>query len=379
MIDELDLLREAGRRHDVDGAHAEKYARRALERAIDRERRPRRGASARVAPRRWLRPARVAVLLALTALALTLAATLRSGSTTGPPPAAGAVLERLAVVAAAQPAAVPGPGEYLYSASHSHSDDTVAAADRVYCQFDFTEYRQNWIAADGEGLFVERDGAQHLAPGMPAACRSVLPRSELLPTLSRNWAARGCLSISPVPLGRLPRDPAVLRARLLTGKVEGGPPGAAEAFTQVGDLLRETDAPPALRAALYRAAAGLAGVRSLGTVTDPLARRGVGLAIEGDGIRHELIFDPRTGALLAEEGVVTAHTRGERAPLGSLAYWSAYAPERVVDRLPSPSPLPLRPACVRGGATVRQVPGQPSDSVLVGSSFLKLGAAPGPR
>jgi len=49
----------------------------------------------------------------------------------------------------------------------------------------------------------------------------------------------------------------------LTGKVEGGPPGPAEAFTQVGDLLRETDASPALRAALYSAAAGLAGVKSL--------------------------------------------------------------------------------------------------------------------
>src|SRR6202043_132700 len=137
-----------------------------------------------------------------------------------------------------------------------------------YCQFDFTEYRQNWIAANGEGLFIEQDGPQQLAPGMPAACRSRLPQGALPAGVSRTWAAPGCLSISPVPLGHLPRDPAVLRARLLTGKVEGGPRGPAEAFTQVGDLLRETDAPPSLRAALYRAAAGLVGVKSLGTVAD---------------------------------------------------------------------------------------------------------------
>ncbi len=377
MIDELGLLRYAGHRLDVDGAHAEQHARAALERSIASERRLLRGARGRVT-HRWLPTVRVAIVLAVAAVALVITATLRSGSTAGPPPAAAAVLERLARVAGAQPATVPGPGQYLYSASHSLSNDTMASHG-AYCQFDFTEYRQNWIAANGEGLFIERAGPQYLAAGMPAACRSMLPQGALSAGVSRTWAAPGCLSISPVPLGRLSRDPAVLRARLLTGNVEGGPPGPAEAFTQVGDLLRETDAPPSLRAALYRAAAGLAGVRSLGILADQLGRHGAGLAIDSHGIRHELIFDPRTSALLAEQGVVIAHTRGERAPLGSLAYWSAYAPTRVVDRLPAPSPLPLRPACIQGGSTARQVPSQPSDSVLVGSSFLKRDTTPRPR
>jgi len=371
MIDELALLKCAGEGLDVEGAAAEEHARVALQRAIASERRLLRGRRGPAARRRL--SVRMAIVLAVAALALVIAAATRSGSSTGPPAAAGAVLERLARVAGAQPARVPERGQYLYSESRSLSNATVASRG-LYCQFDFTEARQNWIAANGQGLFIERDGPQHLEAGSPADCRSLLPQSALSAGVSRTWAAPGCLSTSPVPLGGLPRNPAALRARLLTGKVEGGPPGAAEAFTQVGDLLRETDAPPALRAALYRAAAGLAGVRNLGTVADPLGRQGVGLAIDDHGIRHELIFDPRTSALLAQRGVVIAHTRGEDAALGSLAYWSAYTPGRVVSRLPAPSPLPLRPACVRGGGTVRQVPGRAADSVIVGSSSLRAAA-----
>jgi hypothetical protein len=229
----------------------------------------------------------------------------------------------------------------------------------------FTQYRQNWIAPDGHGLFRETDG-----PAVPAtaadtaACRSIPGGAAVTPGTSSTWAAPGCLSINPIPLAQLPTDPARLRARLLTGKVEGGPPGPAEAFTQVGDLLRETDASPALRAALYRAAAGLPGIHFLGTVSDRLGRRGLGLAIDGHGVRHELIFAPRTSALLAEQDISLAHA--------GVLTWSSYVSQRVVDRLPARPPLPLRPPCVQGGGTALGVPGHPQVSVLVG------GRAPSP-
>jgi hypothetical protein len=51
---------------------------------------------------------------------------------------------------------------------------------------------------------------------------------------------------------------------LSAGKIEGGPPGPAENFTQIGDLLRETDASPALRSALYQVAETIPGVISEG-------------------------------------------------------------------------------------------------------------------
>jgi hypothetical protein len=112
---------------------------------------------------------------------------------------------------------------------------------------------------------------------------------------------------------------------------------------QVGDLLRESDASPELRAALFKVAAGIPGVKLLGTVTDSDGRSGTAIAFPhnranepspmaspvpapssgdspspspsssvspgpGDGsqgtVLNELIFDPDTSGLLAEQTVL---------------------------------------------------------------------------
>ena len=368
MTDDLDVLRLHRGDPAPPSAEARVAARRLLEQAISAEiRAPGAGTSRR----RGRRPAKRLLLrgavTALLAGALVAAVgILRSGSTTSPALAAGPLLEHLARVAAAQPAAVPGRGQYLYTASSSLTESDTVLPGGAYCRTVFREYRQNWIAANGEGLFREMDGPAHrLSPHEPAACGAVPAQPA---GVSNTWAAPGCLSISPVPLGRLSRDPATLRARLLTGKVEGGPPGPAEAFAQVGDLLRETNAPPALRAALYRAAAGLSGVKSIGVVTDKLGRKGVGLAMDSHGTRHELIFSAATSALLSEQVVAIGKAPGVQAKPGAVLSWSAYTAGRVVDRLPVASPLPLSPACVHGGGTELPISGQPRDRVLVGSS-----------
>jgi len=204
------------------------------------------------------------------------------------------LLQRLARIASVQPRALPGPGQYLYTASRSLTASDTALPGHVYCQVVFQEYRQNWIAANGEGLF------------------------------------------------------------------------------------RETDAPPALRAALYRAAAGLPGVKSLGTVTDKLGRHGLALAFDSDGTRHELIFSATTSALLSEQDVLVGQVRGVHAARGTVLGWSTYSAGRVVDRLPAASPLALTPPCVRGRGTVRSVSGRPQDSVIVGSSARPQPLSPQP-
>lgn len=123
-----------------------------------------------------------------------------------------------------------------------------------------------------------------------------------------------------------------------------------------------------MRAALYRAAAGLPGVRFLGTVSDKLGRGGLALAIAGGGIRHELIFSAQTSALLGSEDILIGRAPGIHAHRGTVLSWSAYLAGRVVDRLPANAPLALSPPCVKGGARFLTVPGRPQDSVIVGTS-----------
>jgi hypothetical protein len=82
------------------------------------------------------------------------------------------------------------------------------------------------------------------------------------------------------------------------------------------------DAPlsPKVRAGLMRALVALPGVRTIGTVTDPLGRKGIALAADAPGLvasvprkprtldygrERQVIFDRDTGALLAERDVLT--------------------------------------------------------------------------
>jgi hypothetical protein len=78
--------------------------------------------------------------------------------------------------------------------------------------------------------------------------------------------------------------------------------GAAELDAVKG--LLESPVPAPVRAALYRAAALVPGVRYDGRVTDALGRAGVGVSAGKPGSEFELIFDPATGALLGQHGPV---------------------------------------------------------------------------
>jgi len=135
-----------------------------------------------------------------------------------------------------------------------------------------------------------------------------------------------------VDLSNLPTDTAQLRQLIVDRKVEGGPAGDAETFTIIGDLLRETYAPPALRAALYHIAAGLPGVQLIGTVKDQAGRTGTAVAYASRGLRQELIFDPATSALLAEQSVVADPAAAQMdVPAGTVMGWAVYLASGVVD------------------------------------------------
>jgi len=92
-------------------------------------------------------------------------------------------------------------------------------------------------------------------------------------------------------------------------------------------MLRESDAPPAIRAALYRAVALIPHVQLLGMRTDPAGQTGLAVDFPYPSGKPQsvLIFDQRTVKLLGEE---------DYGSDGALTYWTAYLRSKIVSKLP---------------------------------------------
>jgi hypothetical protein len=297
------------------------------------------------------------------------AGTALPGAASGPPSAATvAALHKLSLVAARQSAAAPpGPGQFQYTSSVGINQACTVA--RLYFCVNYREQREIWIGADGSGRIRETASD----PTFPAAKDRhnwiALGKPKLLTGPSDDHFGPGGLVDGPTDLSKLPTDPAQLAALISSRKIEGGPPGPAEDFVQVGDLLRESDASPALRAALFKVAAGIPGVKLLGTVTDSDGRSGIAIAFPhsasnepspmpsasaspsatsspsaspgpGDGsqgtVLNELIFDPDTSGLLAEQTVLV-RPDGSTKLLGYSDYLLSGVVDSVSDVPPSSS------------------------------------------
>jgi hypothetical protein len=294
--------------------------------------------------RRWV-PRSVAVGVALAA-ALVIFALVGTGSGTGPTPALAAALSRLAQIAAHGPSLVPGPGQYLYVDSEDDYSANAIGRGTRDCVTYAPDHRQVWIAADGSGLLQDHSGKSTFTSSRDRAiCADMHVRAQASGA-DHLWFADECFELGPGgDLQALSTNPRVLLVQMR--RIDGGPKTPAEDFVHIGDFLRETDASPALRAALYRTAALIPGVHFLGIVRDHLGRPGLGVADDSHGVRHELIFNPRTSALMGEQDI-------GKAP-GSSG-WTVYLGSRVVDRLPQESPLPLTPPCANRGGYVHQTP-----------------------
>ncbi len=103
-------------------------------------------------------------------------------------------------------------------------------------------------------------------------------------------------------------------------------------------MLRQQSAPPTVRAALYKVAAGIPGVELLGPVQDRAGRPGVAVAMTsgytGLRQRHVLILDEKTSALLAEETVLLDAARWMDAKPPFVIGYATYLEAAVVERLP---------------------------------------------
>jgi len=240
--------------------------------------------------------------------------------TGSPQSAVAAVLNRTARIAADRPATPPPrPGQFVYTRSHSLNKSTSVRHGHAFSVL-VHQNREAWIGTDGSGRLHEtttgaefisnRDRKEWIAAGRPKLSEHGHSNELLAPG-----------RLDYLDLSKLPTDPAALKTVIEQRKIEAGPPGDAETFTIVGDLLRETYASPQLRAALYRVVAGLPRVVLLGQTEDDTGRPGIAVAYTKDRVRHELIFDPHTSVLL-----------GERyRENGKWVGWTVYLASGVVD------------------------------------------------
>ena len=245
-------------------------------------------------------------------------------------PAAAQILREAAGTAAAQVPVAPGPNQFLYTRSKS-AYLTMNPGWSVLVPSE----RETWISLDGSRLGRIRAVTGHprfvsadQRAGWVAAGSPPLPRAGAVEETTVSGAG------GIVDPADLPTDPAALLAKIEARSIPGvdGPPGEAETFTLIGDLLRQAYLPSAVRAALYEAAAELPGVESLGEVSDPIGRAGLGVAFSDRGTRHELVLDPETSALLGERATLLGTgAYGFDAAAGTTIGWAAYLESKVVD------------------------------------------------
>jgi hypothetical protein len=101
---------------------------------------------------------------------------------------------------------------------------------------------------------------------------------------------------------RLPTNPQALLS-LIEREMQGQLPRPEEAFTTIGDLIGQAIAPPAVSAALYRAAALIPGVTVVANATDAIGRHGVAVAFTYQGTRTEWIFNRQTLQYLGSRSI----------------------------------------------------------------------------
>jgi hypothetical protein len=258
----------------------------------------------------------------------------------GEPATALSVLNAAASIAAAQPAAAPGPGEYVY------------VKQRLGVIGGPSETVEWWIASDGSGR-MRRSGAHTTGvityEDERGAERRVIvkghDRTAHDATFGPGRFAEFYEKVNPGVLdGRidgLPTDPQTLKAVLLHKLREALDfnPDPATQSLQMLQLLEEVLAnplaPPELRGAVYDIAAGLEGVEVKERVTDPVGRAATAIALCSAAIpaRYEVFFDPATSATLGTREVNSLPCNDVSSHGSALDGYSVYLEQATVDSI----------------------------------------------
>lgn len=272
----------------------------------------------------WRRPRTALLATGVAAAVLAAGATIALNQSHGQPPMSYApagtptarLLNKIAGAAAQAPDPVVRDDQFEYIDSQvSFSFTSVGKDGKVTNGLDPAHRRQIWLSVSNlcrTGLLVE-NGRTPLGRNPDETCPD--PGSLNDPTYRL--------------LAGLPTDPRALLNVISTAEQGHGPSPAAEAFTTIGDLLRESIAPPQVSAALYQAAALIPGVTVVNDAVDAAGRHGVAVAFGDSGTRTEWIFDRATLQMTGEKEI--------DLKTGAVTGSSAIMQRAIVDR---PGQLP---------------------------------------
>jgi hypothetical protein len=216
---------------------------------------------------------------------------------------------------------------------------------------------ENWTFYDGNGRGRARQVGRPRFYGSPGE-RKVWLATGAQPRVTEgnseavimsNGFSIGTKTLSYQQVLHFPTDPTAVLNFLAKAN-----PSGSDALDSITSLLTQVPLRPAARAAVFKALEQIPGVRYLGTARDPLGRTGVAIALDRNAteriftingpknggvvhLRSELIFNPATTALLAQETLMLNPPRipGVRPPFPTS--WSAYLTSRVVPQSNAPT------------------------------------------
>lgn len=240
-----------------------------------------------------------------------------AGHPGGATPAAAALLSRAADAAIGARDPVVGPDQYLHITTDAVTSSGSTSADGTFISWLDRAVIEQWIPGDPSRDWVLRQGPvvpyRFFTPGdrQRALRAGLLPaaRATTQVTRGRDGAFFGPVTPSwQAPtvafLASLPRDPAELLGRIRHDAGDSGPSRDGEALVTIADALRSGIVPADLRAALFRTAQLIPGVRVVDTETNLDGRPGVAVGRdEGQSFRQDIIFDPQTGQVIGERQV----------------------------------------------------------------------------
>jgi hypothetical protein len=242
---------------------------------------------------------------------------------------------------------VVAPGQYLYIETHRWDMATIEGDGRMvsYLQESMTQTwvphdrTQEWLQrsyATGKREWLQGNEADLRAMGIDpddrsveevrARCGDFYPEGGMQPC---EWEG-SWQNPTPEFVAELPSDPHELYEELLDVAEEDGDDAATTVLGFVDDAIQRGLMPASLRANLYRALAFVPELEISDQNANLDGRVGIGLGVDKNGWREELIIDPETGQFIG--GRTTTTRAMGQTPAGTVVSYSSLS-TAVVDRM----------------------------------------------